>query len=135
MRKMFLYSVLISLAIVGASSILLNFFEIELGHNNFWDTRGLFFLIFVSLFPRLTLLFSSVAFGGLFWWLGFIFVPRWLVAILATLSYWNQNPTLVVIAWLVCLSGESSEKVYIQKRVRKYRGHDVIDAQYERVDS
>ncbi|MBT4763248.1 MAG: hypothetical protein HOO06_16255 [Bdellovibrionaceae bacterium] len=135
MRKIFLYSLLISLAIVGASTLLFHFFGMEMGHNNFWDKRGLFFLFFVSLFPRLTLLFSSVAFGGIFWWLGFIFVPRWLVAVLATLSYWNENPILVIIAWLVCLSGESSEKVYIRKKVRKYRGQDVIEAQYERVDS
>jgi hypothetical protein len=135
MKKIFLYSLLISLAIIGASTLLLPSLDIELGQNNFWDVRGVFFLIFVSLFPRLTLLISSVPFGGIFWWLGFIFVPRWLVAILATLTYWHKNPVLVVIAWLVCLSGESGEKVYIKKRVRKYRDKDVIEAQYERIDN
>ena len=135
MRKIFLYSLLISLAIVGASTVLLPFFDMELGHNNFWDSKGLLFLIFISLFPRLTLLFSSVPFGGIFWWLGFVFAPRWLVAILATLAYWHENPILVIIAWLVCLSGESTEKVYIQKSVSRFRGKEIIEAEYKRVDS
>ena len=58
--------------------------------------------------------------GGLLWWLGFIFVPRVLVALLATISYWKQNPVLVVIAWLVALGGESTEKSMLGRR-RQWR--------------
>lgn len=78
---------------------------------NFWDVHGLFFLVCIFFFPRLTLLFSSVAFGGLFWWLGFIFLPRLLVAILATQAYWETNPILVCGAWMWAVSGELVEKV------------------------
>lgn len=85
---------------------------------SFWDNHGIFFLIFITLFPRLTLLFSSVAFGGFFWWLGFIFAPRLLVAILATTAYWQTNPILVVISWFVALSGEAREKTFFRNRVR-----------------
>jgi len=69
-------------------------------------------------FPRLTLLFSSVAFGGLFWWLGFIFAPRLLVAILATTAYWQTNTVLVVLTWIWAVGGESAEKktVYSSRR-------------------
>jgi len=74
-------------------------------------------LIFIAIFPRLTLLFSSVPFGGVLWWLGWIFAPRLLVAILATVNYWNQNKVLVVIAWLIALGGESSEKHVVCTRV------------------
>lgn len=77
---------------------------------DFWDVHGFWFIFFMFFFPRLTLLFSSVAFGGLFWWLGFIFTPRLLVAILATNAYWTTNPVLVVLAWFWALGLESAEK-------------------------
>ena len=77
---------------------------------NFWDVHGVVFIICMFFFPRLTLLFSSVAFGGVFWWLGFIFTPRLLVAILATVAYWSTNPVLVVLSWVWMLMGEGLEK-------------------------
>ncbi|MBX3016541.1 MAG: hypothetical protein KF767_01530 [Bdellovibrionaceae bacterium] len=77
---------------------------------DFWDVHGIWFIIFMFFFPRLTLLFSSVAFGGLFWWLGFIFTPRLLVAILATTAYWETNQILVVFTWFWALGLESAEK-------------------------
>ena len=85
---------------------------------NFWDQHGIFFLIFMFFFPRLTLLFSSVAFGGLLWWLGFIFAPRILVAVLASLAYWPQNYILVILAWVWALAGEGAEKGAIHKASR-----------------
>jgi hypothetical protein len=85
---------------------------------DFWAAHGWIFLVAMCFFPRLTLLFSSVVSGGLLWWLGFIFAPRLLVAILATTAYWNTNQVLVVIAWIWALSGESTEKVIVTKRVR-----------------
>ncbi len=109
---------------------------------DFWDHHGIFFLIFITFFPRLTLLFSSVPFGGLFWWFGFVIAPRILVAILATVTYFSSNPVLVIIAWVVALSGESGEKYYVKNRVRTSgftrRGPatnaDVIDANFKRID-
>jgi len=77
---------------------------------NFWDVHGLWFIFFMFFFPRLTLFFSSVASGGLLWWLGFIFAPRLLVAILATSAYWDTNVILVVLTWIWALGGEGAEK-------------------------
>ena len=77
---------------------------------SFWHVHGIFFIFFMFFFPRLTLLFSSVPFGGVLWWLGWIFAPRLLVAILATFNYWQTNPILVVLCWCWALSGESVEK-------------------------
>jgi uncharacterized membrane protein YGL010W len=85
---------------------------------NFWDVHGIWFLIFMCFFPRLTLLFSSVVTGGLLWWLGFIFAPRLLVAILATNAYWHTNTILVVITWIWAFSGESAEKTIVVKKTR-----------------
>jgi len=107
---------IIFLALTGACTILINFFNVELGFENFWDNHGVFFLVFIALFPRLTLLISSVPFGGFFWWLGLIFAPRFLVAILATISYWNENPILVVFSWLMAIGGESGEKYWVTKK-------------------
>lgn len=111
------------LALTIISAIMMNTYNIEYGIIDFWTRHGLFFLFFMALFPRLTLLFSSVPFGGLLWWLGLIFAPRLLVAILATVTYWTTNPILVIISWLFVLGGESSEKTVIYKKVsrNKYR--------------
>ena len=104
------------LAVTGAVVVMNSGFGVKFGHANFWDYHGILFLIFIAFFPRLTLLFSNVASGGLLWWVGWIFAPRMLVAILATLAYWYQNPFIVVIAWLAALGGESSEKYVFVKQ-------------------
>lgn len=107
-----------------ATSIMMDSFKMEFGTINYWDKHGVFFLIFITLFPRLTLLFSSVAFGGFFWWLGFIFFPRILVASLATVAYFHTNPILVVISWIIALGGEVFEKWGIGRNkvfIRTYR--------------
>lgn len=77
---------------------------------NFWDVHGFWFIFFLFFFPRLTLLFSSVATGGVLWWLGWVFAPRLLVAILATTAYWETNTVLVVLTWFWALGGEGAEK-------------------------
>lgn len=89
---------------------------------DFWQAHGLIFLICIAFFPRLTLLLSSVATGGLFWWLGWIFAPHLLVAILATYAYWNTNPFLVVISWFFAFGGTTTEKkIAVDRRYgRKY---------------
>lgn len=47
---------------------------------------------------------------GVLGWLGWVFMPRLTVAIIATSKYWDMNPVLVVFTWLWALGGESSEK-------------------------
>ena len=86
---------------------------------NFWDVHGVLFIFFMMIFPRLTLLFSSVAFGGFLWWLGFIFAPRFLVAILATVHYLDTNPILCILAWIWAFVFESSEKIVVAKSGKK----------------
>lgn len=88
----------------------MNFFNLEFGTEDFFKNHGYFFLIFIALFPRLTLLFSSVVSGGFLWWLSFIFYPRILVASLATIAYFKTNPELVVISWLIAIPAEAAEK-------------------------
>ena len=114
---------LIFLALTGASTILYNYTNVEFGKVDYFIKHGWFFLFSIALFPRLTLFISgllvgSIAFGGVIWWLGFFFAPRILVASLATVSYWNTNPILVIISWLIALGGESSEKFMISSRFK-----------------
>lgn len=118
MKVIFFKSAAIFFVLIVATSIMMDTLQTEFGHTNFWNKHGLFFLIFITFFPRLTLLFSSVATGGFFWWLGFLFVPRILVACLATVSYFHTNPVLVIISWLVAIGGEAAEKVGIGGRKR-----------------
>jgi hypothetical protein len=80
---------------------------------NFWLVHGWIFLICIFFFPRLTLFFSSVVSGGFLWWLGFLFAPRLLVAILATSAYWTTNMLLVIFTWFWALGGETIEKAIV----------------------
>jgi len=76
---------------------------------NFWSVHGGWFIFFMLFFPRLTLLFATI-WGGWLWWLGLIFLPRFTVAMLATLTYWHTNPTLIIFTWIWAFILELGEK-------------------------
>lgn len=131
----------IFLAITGAVTLLYNYTDIVLGKVDFFTKHGWFFLLSIAMFPRLTLLiagllFNSIEFGGILWWLGFFIAPRILIATLATVAYWQTNPILVILAWLIALGGESSEKFVIRRKMQsaphKYTKYEkeTIDAEY-----
>jgi len=69
---------------------------------------GWLILVGLALFPRITLLFIGGPFGVLAW-LGWLFVPHFLVAILATTTYWHTNPVLCIIAWFLAFAGTGGE--------------------------
>jgi len=87
---------------------------------DFWDHHGLLFIVCMFFFPRLTLLFATV-WGSVLWWLGWIFVPRVLAAVLATVMYWESNPLLVILAWVWALCLEPAEKGGVKKSVSRKR--------------
>jgi hypothetical protein len=124
LRLLIIFIVLSVLTTLG-----INLLGLELGYFNYWREHGVLLLIFLTFFPRLALIFSSIPFGGIFWWLAFFICPRYLVAFLATINYWHQNPFLVSISWFVALGGESSEKYYIQRRMRRNYAGPVIDVE------
>ena len=134
--------IIIFIVISIISTLLYNYTDVDFGKIDFFSKHGWIFLMSIALFPRLTLLVSgfiigSIEFGGLIWWVGFFFAPRILVATLATLAYWKTNPLLVVLAWLIALGGESSEKFVITKKMRstpnKFNSYDgtTIEAEYK----
>ena len=43
--------ILLFLALTGAATLLMNFSQIQFGTSNFWETHGIFFLIFITIFP------------------------------------------------------------------------------------
>ncbi|MDR3607156.1 MAG: hypothetical protein P4M08_07240 [Oligoflexia bacterium] len=113
----FLFRLFIILLVIAvAVGLAGGFFGVHFANFDYWDYHGILFLICIAFFPRLTLLFSSVPTGGVLWWLSWLFAPRLLVAVLATVTYWSQNPILVGMAWLVAIGGESSEKhIFVQR--------------------
>ena len=115
MKNIALRGVAIFFVLLVATALMIDVFKLDFGTINFWDRHNIFFLIFIAIFPRLTLLFSSVAFGGFVWWLGFFFCPRILIASLATVAYFQTNPILVVMSWLIAIGGEVFEKWGIGK--------------------
>jgi hypothetical protein len=80
---------------------------------NFWDVHGVWFLIFITFFPRLTMLFAVHLVFGPLAWIGWIFAPHLTVAILATTYYWETNPILCIIAWFVALAGTGGETTVV----------------------
>ena len=121
MKRILFRSLAVFFLLLLATVILIDVFKMDFGTVNFWDKHGFFFLLLIAIFPRLTLLFSSVAFGGFLWWLGFFFCPRILVASLATIAYFHTNPVLVILSWLVALGGETFEKWRIGRRDYKFQ--------------
>ena len=110
MKNLAFRGIAIFFVLVVATSLMMDIFKMDFGTINFWNNHNVFFLFFIAIFPRLTLLFSSVATGGFIWWLGFFFCPRILVASLATVAYFHTNPILVSISWMIALGGEFFEK-------------------------
>jgi hypothetical protein len=127
--QMILAFLMVTVGVAAATT----WFGMELGHQDYWSNHGFLFLVFIAAFPRLTLLFSSVITGGFFWWLGWLFSPRLLVAVLATQAYWEKNPALVIASWLVAWGGETSEKyavVHRQKATRAKGGKGFDEAKW-----
>ncbi len=85
---------------------------------DFFDSHSMLVLICLALFPRLTLLLASFVTGGLMWWLGWIFTPHLLVAILS-LRYWDTNPVLVIIAWIMAFAGTGEESETVIKTCKR----------------
>lgn len=111
---------LIFLGITILAPAFMSMADLEFGTSSYWNRHGVSLLIFLTILPRLTLLLSSIASGGVLWWLGWLFAPRVLVAILATVGYWQTNPILVVCAWLMAWGGEATEKFVVARRVTVY---------------
>jgi hypothetical protein len=81
---------------------------------DFFTNHSWIILICLAFFPRLTLILASFATGGVLWWLGWILAPHFLVAILS-LPYWDTNPVLVVMAWIIAFSGTNREAALIRR--------------------
>ena len=86
---------------------------------NFWMEHGIFFLIFATFFPRLTMLFAVTAPFGFIEWLGWAIFPHLTVAILATQYYWETNPILCLIAWFIAFAGTGGEAKVVNNKVSK----------------
>lgn len=52
--------------------------------------------------------------------------PVFLVAYLATMAYWQTNPVLVVISWVMAIGGESSEKTVVINRGSPFRSKRTV---------
>jgi len=70
--------------------------------------HGVWFLIGLALFPRITLLFFATTPFGWLAWLGWVIAPHFLVAVLS-LPFWHSHPLLVIIAWIMAILGTGGE--------------------------
>jgi len=82
--------------------------------HDYWFLLCLALVIFPRITLALMLLWTDFVSGGVLWWLGYVFCPRLLIAILS-LPYFNQNPVLVICAWVAAFSGEINEKKFTIK--------------------
>lgn len=88
---------------------------------NFWEVHGVFFLLGLVFFPRLTVIFFSHVTGGPLFWIFFLLLPRLCIPILAAANYWDTNPVLVILSFVICLGGESGEKHVVYRRTTRHR--------------
>lgn len=86
---------------------------------DFWQVHGILFLIGATFFPRLTMLFAVTAPFGILAWAGWLFVPHFTVAVLATIYYWRTNPVLCAVAWFVAFGGTAGEAKVVSKQRKK----------------
>ena len=75
---------------------------------NIWEIHSIWFLLGCAIFPRITLLFFSLTPFGWLAWIGWLFTPHLLVAFLS-LSFWSENPALVILAWILAFAGTGGE--------------------------
>lgn len=71
---------------------------------DFWTNHGIFFLLLCQLFPRLTIVFGTAFPLGADQIIAWLLAPRFLAAYLATQYYWDTNPVLVMVAWVMAVS-------------------------------
>lgn len=80
---------------------------------DFWSVHSIWFIVFMFLFPRLTMLFMGICFypfaHPILFWIGWFIGPRYIVAILATSVYWDTNPVLCFMAWMAAFGVSSAE--------------------------
>lgn len=75
---------------------------------NIWEIHSVWFLLGCTAFPRIALLFFAFTPFGWLAWIGWLFTPHLLVAFLS-LSFWNENPVLVILAWILAFAGTGGE--------------------------
>lgn len=86
---------------------------------SFWQIHSLWFVFFLFLFPRLTMLFTGICFlpyAGVLYWFGWVLAPRLTVAIIASFIYFHTNPILCVLTWVWALGVETAEKKSLQSK-------------------
>lgn len=84
---------------------------------DFWNYHTALFLIGATFFPRITTLFFTTVSFGFLAIIGWIFTPHLLVAIYATMYYWDSNPVLCIIAWFMAFAGTGGEATVAKKGV------------------
>lgn len=71
---------------------------------DFWTNHGIWFLILCQIFPRLTIVFGTAYPIGADQIIAWVLCPRFLAAYLATINYWDTNPVLVMVSWIMATS-------------------------------
>ena len=79
---------------------------------DFWEVHGFWFIFFMFLFPRITMMCTGIFLGWMspLFFFGWLLLPRLTVAIIASMLYFNSNPVLCVFTWFWALGGECTEK-------------------------
>lgn len=67
-------------------------------------------LLFTMFFPRIGILLLKIKFGNIWWILGYIFYPRFIIAYLVTSHYYSQSKFLVFCIWYWAYIMEKAEK-------------------------
>lgn len=91
--------------------------EVTFTQESFWHFHKIYFIIFMFIFPRLTMLVTGIflRFMGVGFFFAWLIFPRLTVACLATHFYWHTNPVLCFLAWMWAVGGELTEKTIVER--------------------
>lgn len=67
MKSLFFRGIIVFCVLMVATTMMMDIFKTEFGTIDYFQKHGVFLLAGLAIFPRLTLLFSSIATGGFLW--------------------------------------------------------------------
>ncbi|TXI89802.1 MAG: hypothetical protein E6Q36_02740 [Chryseobacterium sp.] len=85
---------------------------------DFWNNHDFVFVLCMFFFPRLTMLLGTSVCKGAepIFWIGWLFFPRFTVAMIATYLYGHSNTFLVGLTWIWAINLEVIEKREVKNR-------------------
>lgn len=85
---------------------------------------GFFFLLGMTFFPRITMFLAMLTPWTALIWIGWIIAPHITVAFIAYQMYWQTNPELCLISFVMAFVGTRGEIIFVQRAIKEEEGDE-----------